>query len=138
MSIIGEATPNEGPLSVSWDAALADSRNPANGRSVVIHEFAHKIDMSDGYTDGTPPLRGDSLERWTAVLADEYEHARTRPSDAALRPYAWTNRAEFFAVATEAFFCSAPALRDAKPALYEALAGFFGQDPAVRAVPPGS
>jgi Mlc titration factor MtfA (ptsG expression regulator) len=97
---------------------------------VVIHEFAHKIDMIDGYTDGTPPLRGAELARWTTVVVDEYERAESRPSDAVLRPYAWSSPAEFFAVATEAFFCTPEPLRNAKPDLYRALGDFYRQDPA--------
>ena len=132
LSVIGLAAPNSGPLSLAWDAALADSRRPETGRNVVIHEFAHKIDMIDGYSDGTPPLRGTDLTRWTAILADEYERAESRPSDAALRAYAWSSPAEFFAVATEAFFCTPSTLRDAKPELYDALVDFYRQEPANR------
>jgi Mlc titration factor MtfA (ptsG expression regulator) len=132
LSVIGLASPNTGPLSLAWNAALADSRRPETGRNVVIHEFAHKIDMSDGYSDGTPPLRGTDLTRWIAILADEYERAEPRPSDAALRAYAWSSPAEFFAVATEAFFCTPSTLREAKPELYGALVDFYGQEPATR------
>lgn len=131
-AIIGQAHANEGPISLSWDAALAESRNPAAGRNVIIHEFAHKIDMSDGYTDGTPPLNGQALKRWSDVLADEYERANARPSDSILRPYAWTNPAEFFAVATEAFFCLPTSLAEGKPVLYSALSSFYEQDPRGR------
>ncbi len=130
ISVIGQATPNRGPLSISWRAALANSRHPESGHNVVIHEFAHKIDMSDGYTDGTPPLRGGDLARWNEILADEYERSDLRPSDRALRPYAWTNPGEFFAVATEAYFSTPASLRDAKPDLYQALSDFYRQDPA--------
>ena len=130
MSTIGQAMPQSGPVAIAWDAALADSKNPNRGRNVVIHELAHKIDMSDGYSDGTPPLRGAALSRWGEILDDEYGRAEGRSSDAVLGGYAWTNPAEFFAVATEAFFCTPAVLRNAKPALYEALAGFYHQDPA--------
>lgn len=104
MPVIGQAAANAGPLVISWDAARAESRGPARGRNVVIHEFAHKIDMRDGYLDGTPPLRGDALSRWTAMMDDEFGHSAARPSDRVLGSYAWTNPAEFFAVATERFF----------------------------------
>jgi Mlc titration factor MtfA (ptsG expression regulator) len=50
--------------------------------------------------------------------------------DSVLREYAWTNRAEFFAVATESFFCTPGRLRAGKPALYQALRDFYRQDPA--------
>ena len=98
---------------------------------MIIHEFAHKIDMSDGYADGTPPLRGPALARWTPMLTDEYERTDGESADAVLDPYAWSNPAEFFAVATEGFFCVATRLADARPALYGALRDFYRQDPAV-------
>ncbi len=132
VGIVGQAAANSGPVTISWDAALADSLAPQRGRNVVIHEFAHKIDMSDGYADGSPPLRGTAAEHWNDVLHDEYDRAKARRSDIALRPYAWTNRAEFFAVATEAFFCRPDNLSVAKPALFGALADFYQQDPTAR------
>jgi MtfA peptidase len=126
----GISLPDRGPVAISWDVAEYESRHPAAGRNVVIHEFAHKIDMSDGLADGTPPLRGPNLTNWAALLADEYGHHDHRPSDDVLRPYAWTNPAEFFAVATETFFCTPHDLAAAKPTLYRALADFYRQTPA--------
>jgi MtfA peptidase len=130
MSTSGVAMDGSGPLAISWDVALADSRQPSFGRNVVIHEFAHKIDMSDGYADGTPPLRGPALARWTRVMTDEYERPDGEVADAVLDPYAWTNPVELFAVATEAFFCIPSRLVAAKPGLYDALRDFYNQDPA--------
>ena len=130
VSTSGVAMADSGPLALSWDVALAESRRPSVGRNVIIHEFAHKIDMSDGYADGTPPLRGPALLRWTQMLTDEHDHVDTVSADAVLHPYAWTNPAEFFSVATEAFFCIPRRLTDARPALYDALRDFYKQDPA--------
>ena len=135
IGIIGEASPHSGPVSISWDAALADSRRPASGSNVVIHEFAHKIDMNDGYADGVPPLRGAALARWQHVLNDEFHRTEGRESDAVLRPYAWASPAEFFAVATEAFFCVPTPLAAAKPTLYGALSDLYQQSPAVDWLP---
>lgn len=132
VSIIGNALPNTGPLTLAWDAVLDQSRRPDLGQNVVLHEFAHKIDMSDGYADGVPPMKGPQLVDWQAILDDEYAHAVERRSDHVLRTYSWTNPAEFFAVATESFFCRPAALRSAKPALYAGLASFYRQDRATR------
>ncbi len=132
MAIVGEATPHSGPLSIAWDAALRESRHPVDGRNVVIHEFAHKIDMNDGYSDGVPALSGDDLSEWLAVLDDEYGRAEGRRSDAVMRPYAWASPAEFFAVSTETFFCTPRELSGAKPRLYDALRNVYRQDPAER------
>ncbi|MCY7298057.1 MAG: zinc-dependent peptidase [Ilumatobacteraceae bacterium] len=135
IGIIGEASPHSGPVSLSWDAALADSRRPAYGSNVVIHEFAHKIDMNDGYADGVPPLRGTALTHWQQVLRDEFHRTEGRDSDAVLRPYAWASPAEFFAVATETFFCVPTQLTAAKPVLYAALSDLYHQSPAVDCLP---
>lgn len=135
IGIIGEASPNSGPVSLSWDAALSDSKRPAYGSNVVIHEFAHKIDMNDGYADGVPPLRGAALAHWQHVLNDEFHRTEGRDSDAVLRPYAWASPAEFFAVATEAFFCVPAHLAAAKPTLYTALSDLYQQSPEVDWLP---
>lgn len=130
MGIDGEAAPHSGPVALAWDAASYESRHPAGGANVVIHEFAHKIDMNDGYADGVPPLRGEALENWQQVLDEEFHGEEARESDHVLRPYAWASPAEFFAVATEAFFCIPVRLHDAKPRLYAALGDLYQQDPA--------
>ena len=135
MGVIGEASPHSGPISISWNAALADSRHPAHGSNVVIHEFAHKIDMNDGYADGVPPLRGAALAHWQHVLNDEFHRTEGRESDDVLRPYAWASPAEFFAVATESFFCVPSQLSAAKPTLYSALSDLYQQSPAVDWLP---
>lgn len=135
MGVIGEASPHSGPISISWNAALADSRRPAYGSNVVIHEFAHKIDMNDGYADGVPPLRGAALAHWRHVLDDEFHRTEGRDSDEVLRPYAWASPAEFFAVSTEAFFCVPSQLSAAKPTLYNALSDLYQQSPAVDWLP---
>ena len=132
MPVIGQAAAHSGPVVLSWSAARAESRRPGRGRNVVIHEFAHKIDMSDGYLDGIPPLPGDALERWGAMLDEEFGRAELVPGDQVLGSYAWSNPAEYFAVATERFFCLPEQLGEAKPALYRALSAFYRQDPIRR------
>lgn len=129
---VGQASPNAGPVSISWDAALADSGAPFSGRNVVIHEFAHKLDMLDGYSDGTPPLATGDRRGWEDLLGAEYARIEPDASDSVLRPYAWTNPAEFFAVSSEVFFTTPQQLYAAKPNLYAALAGFYRQDPVTR------
>lgn len=135
MRVVGEATADQGPISISWAQARADSRRPEAGRNVVIHELAHKMDMAQGNLNGVPPMVERAAMSWEATLDDELQRTVARESDAALRAYAWTNRAEFFAVATETFFCTPTALRDNKPVVYDHLATFFRQDPAEREGP---
>jgi Mlc titration factor MtfA (ptsG expression regulator) len=121
-----------GPVVLSWSAARRGARFPAAGQNVVYHEFAHQLDMLDGVTDGTPPLDDEaSRARWVEVCTTAYDSVRAQGSPV-LRPYAGTNPAEFFAVATEVFFNRPLEVRAHEPALYAELRGFYRQDPARR------
>jgi MtfA peptidase len=122
-----------GPVLLSWSATRRGARFPLRGENVVYHEFAHQLDMIDGITDGTPPLGADeeARERWVRVCTAAYDTVRADRSEV-LRPYAGTNPAEFFAVATEVFFNRPDALSEYEPELYVELAAFYNQDPASR------
>jgi Mlc titration factor MtfA (ptsG expression regulator) len=122
----------EGPVVIAWDAASRHARHPHRGRDVVLHEFAHVLDMVDGVVDGTPPLPPDDLDRWVAVCTDAFDRL-TSGGSAVLDDYGSFNAGEFFAVATEAFFTRPVALREVEPDLFEVLSAFYGQDPT----PPG-
>lgn len=129
--LLGEAW-FEGPVLIAWDAALDAARHPERGHNVVFHEFAHRLDMLDGLSDGTPPLATrEELERWVEVCTAEFR-ALTEGPDPLIDGYGATNPAEFFAVVTEVFFDRGADLLAAKPDLYEVLRGFYRQDPAAR------
>lgn len=130
LAIVGSASPQSGPLTFSWETVLQESRNPDLGRNVVIHEFAHKIDMADGFADGVPPSSDSDAAHWSSILAEEFERLEIGPTETVLGPYAWASPAEFFAVASELFFCKPGALRSTESELYRALADFYRQDPA--------
>ncbi len=54
--LAGEAW-SYGPLILSWDDIEADLESPEEGRNVVIHECAHKLDLlRGGDANGFPPL----------------------------------------------------------------------------------
>lgn len=127
--LAGQATP-KGPVVLSW-AAVTRGASRSGGENVVYHEFAHRLDMLDGLTDGTPPLGSDeAADRWAEVFTPAFE--RVQAGESVLRSYAATNPAEFFAVATEAFFNRPEALREHEPELFGELRRFYGQDPAAR------
>ena len=60
----------------------------------------------------------------------EHVARATRGEPTTLDPYGAENRAEFFAVATEAFFEKPAVLRRDHPHLYALLVDFFKLDPA--------
>jgi hypothetical protein len=126
--LAGEAMPG-GPVVLSWDAAAHD---PAI--NVVIHEFAHKLDMLSGEADGVPPLHaGMDRRAWRAAFDAAYEgfcDALERGKDTWLDPYAAEHPSEFFAVVSEAFFREARETRRRYPEVYEQLVRFYRQDPA--------
>ena len=123
-----------GPLIVSW----RDAQMAGEGYNVVIHEFAHKLDMLNGEPDGVPPLPPDlPRAEWIAVLDDAYddfyarlEAAERRGEETIIDPYAAESPGEFFAVISETFFELPEVVRAEYPALYAQLVRFYRQDPA--------
>lgn len=131
--LTGEAMAG-GPVMLSW-TDVADAGASADwGYNVVIHEFAHVLDMGDGTADGVPPQPSAAARtQWIAVLDDEYQRlcdAVDRGQETLLDPYGATEPAEFFAVAVESFFVTPEAMRAEHPVLYRTLADYFRQDPA--------
>jgi Mlc titration factor MtfA (ptsG expression regulator) len=131
--LLGEAHHDRGPILLAWDQVVAGARHRGRGHNVVLHEFAHKMDMLDGVVDGTPLLPNKvALDRWVAVCTAELELMRRGEAGALLDDYGATDPGEFFAVATEVFFDRPVDCREIKPDLYEVLAAFYQQDPAAR------
>jgi Mlc titration factor MtfA (ptsG expression regulator) len=132
--LAGEAMPG-GPVVISWDAAANDPHI-----NVVIHEFAHKLDMVDGAADGMPPLHPEMDARaWVRVFKEAYDgfcDAVARGRDTWLDPYAAEHPSEFFAVISEAFFEAPRETRRRYPDVYEQLKLFYRQDPACEEVKP--
>lgn len=134
-ALAGESWPG-GPIVLSWEA-LDDAGSVAEGgANVVIHEFAHKLDMMDGEADGVPQLpTKKAREQWIEVFDAEYDRfcaAVEAGEETFLDPYAAEEEAEFFAVASEAFFETPNALKADFPALYGLFRDFYRQDPARR------
>ena len=134
--LAGEAMEG-GPVMLSWSDVSGAGESADWGYNVVVHEFAHVLDMGDGLADGIPPLSDDAeRRRWEAVLMADYEAFCERVDagkDTVLDPYGAESPEEFFAVASEAFFVAPTDMRDEHPALYALLAGYYRQDPATGA-----
>lgn len=121
-----------GPLILSW----RDAQMAGDGYNVVIHEFAHKLDMLNGEADGIPALHaGLPVDRWERVFFAAWEDFCQRVDsgeETRIDPYASEHPAEFFAVLSENFF-EQPALLAAEyPELYALLRDYYRQDPLAR------
>lgn len=154
----GEAW-EHGPVILSWPDVQTPgaglnarhAHHPDDTYNVVIHEFAHKLDMLDGEPDGVPPFSrvlhpGIDREQWAESFLTEYDrfadaceqqsdHAwdhpeRLPPALRVIDPYGCEAPSEFFAVASETFFVEPAGLRRHWPVLYDSLAAFYRQDPA--------
>jgi Mlc titration factor MtfA (ptsG expression regulator) len=134
-----------GPVLLSWeDVKMSDGNGAYN---VVIHEFAHKIDMLAGEADGRPPLirrlHPDlSPREWEDIFDNAYDSFCRRVDGISERrwkqfadtslidPYAADHPSEFFAVCSEALFVAPGQFESEYPELYRLLARYYRQDPA--------
>lgn len=124
----------QGPVVLSW-ADVARSGED-DGVNVVIHEFAHKLDMLNGDANGFPPLhKGMNREDWSLAFESAYTDfcARVDADEyTEIDPYASESPGEFFAVLSEAFFEIPHAVSGSYPAVYDQLRQFYRQDPLAR------
>lgn len=127
---------SHGPVVLSWDSIASGGHAHGLPTNVILHEFAHKLDMFNGPADGLPPLhRGMVLNDWTTALSSAYEnltHRLEHHHQPPIDPYGATNPAEFFAVITEVFFEAPAQLRQAYPEVYQQLRLYYKQDPITR------
>ncbi|WP_338758758.1 M90 family metallopeptidase [Massilia sp. METH4] len=131
-TMLGESW-EDGRVVLSWD----DTERGAlawDGHNVVLHEFAHQLDSESGQTNGAPYLGSrENYRNWSEVLSRDYAHLQRAAwlgnGDTVLDHYGATSPAEFFAVATEAFFGKPWQLASRHPALYDELSKYYRVDP---------
>jgi Mlc titration factor MtfA (ptsG expression regulator) len=125
-----------GPVILSWEDVI--HARYADGHNVVIHEFAHKLDMLNGSANGYPPLHRSMDPRiWAEVFSQAYEtfcEQVERDEETDINPYAATNPAEFFAVLSEVFFVKPYRLKQRFPKVYQQLILYYRQDPGARGI----
>ncbi|MBV8634656.1 MAG: zinc-dependent peptidase [Burkholderiaceae bacterium] len=158
-TLAGQAMDAGGGIVLSWED-VEESSDFWSRRNVVIHEFAHKIDMKRRGANGCPPFllpyhKGMQVEAWQRVFTSAFEDFRWRvrsfhrplqitadsPPDLLhqlheqgirplpMDPYAGKNAAEFFAVASEAFFTAPTHLAIDYPDLYHMMERYYLQRP---------
>lgn len=129
----GEAW-EDGPLLLAWDDTALGGYD--DGHNLVIHEFAHKLDMLNGSVNGFPPLHpGMDSGAWTRAFSDGFEDFRRKCDDGielGIDDYAATSPGELFAVLSEVFFEQPDVLHHHYPAIYDQMRLFYRQDPLAR------
>lgn len=139
--IDGEAM-DAGPVMLSWPGVEQAARHAEAGYNLVIHEFAHKIDMRDGAADGCPPLpprfmghtsADAARQAWHRTWSLAYDgfrqqvvlHERFAAPAPWLDAYAASAPEEFFAVCCEAYFVNRALFSRDFPTLLPLLDAFF-------------
>jgi Mlc titration factor MtfA (ptsG expression regulator) len=143
--IAGEAM-DRGPLMLSWEDVAHAGERAQRGHNVVIHEFAHKMDMLGlrlgDSPDGAPPLptgflgtrqRARAQQIWHQTMQTAYDRFREAVAMAErfggevpwLDDYAAKDPAEFFAVTCEAYFVNRERFAQEFPELMPLYDGFF-------------
>ncbi|CAN5464473.1 zinc-dependent peptidase [soil metagenome] len=124
-----------GSVVLSWADILDTTQSSDNNQNLVVHEFAHQLDLQYGLStainiDGRVLNEGDE---WTEELAKTYreliKNARFGRKDGVLDLYGATNPAECFAVLMEAFIESPRDLETSYPKIYRMLTEFFRINP---------
>lgn len=131
-----------GPVMLSWTDVAESGQTAEHGYNVVIHEFAHKIDMADGVADGCPRLwsgfmghrseveaRRAWLTTWQAAYESFCERVTVAERFGGVAPwldrYGTLSLDEFFAVACEAYFVNHGKFSSECAALLPLLEAFY-------------
>src|SRR5213083_3197790 len=74
---LGETGRQLGAVVFAWDAVKSGATDSADGKNVVLHEFAHQLDFENYATDGAPSLatREQQLS-WREVMKAEFASLR--------------------------------------------------------------
>jgi Mlc titration factor MtfA (ptsG expression regulator) len=123
-----------GPLILSLDDVAWSGLG--EGYNVVIHEFAHKLDMERRRGRPAAPARDMDAAGWSASFGAAYEdlpacRLRAGGEEPVIDPYASESPAEFFAVLSEYFFELPEVLSAEYPAVYPRCGRFYRQDPHI-------
>lgn len=124
---------SRGPVILSWQDSLHGGLNDQDGRNVVLHEFAHKLDEMSGRVNAVPVLdKAQSYAAWGHVMTQAFQrHARQveRGQATVLDHYGAESPIEFFAVLIEVFFEKPRQLRRDEPDLYAEVSQLLRVDP---------
>lgn len=115
---------------LSKPALHAGFHNEFGKENTGIHEFVHLLDKEDGDVDGLPEalLNRKFSAEWLELINKNINQILYGHSD--INDYGATNKAEFFAVASEYFFNSPHLFKENHQDLYELMTKIFAQNPA--------
>lgn len=123
-----------GSVILSWEDSQKEGK--IDGNNLVIHEFAHKLDMQNGVANGFPPLHsGLKLRDWVSEFSKAFEYFERKCTGNDLHGidcYAATSPAEFFSVFSEVFFERPDRIKKNFPEIHTLLELYYRQSPFSR------
>jgi len=123
-----------GPVILSWEDS--EEAGKIDGSNLVIHEFAHKLDMQNGVANGFPPLHKNmNLNDWVNTFSKAFEYFERKCTGNSLYGidcYAATSPAEFFSVFSEVFFERPDRIKKHFPEVHVLLELYYLQTPINR------
>jgi len=123
-----------GPVILAWDET--ERAGIIDGSNLVIHEFAHKLDMVNGVANGFPAIHADMHSNaWVEAFSSGFEKFQERCShgkSSDIDCYGASSPAEFFAVLSEVFFERPELIQQHYPAIHDQLKQYYRQDPLKR------
>ncbi len=132
-NLAGEAW-QRGPVILAWNKTA--HAGVIDGHNLVIHEFAHKLDMQTGNANSFPPLPSTiNSTVWFDVFSHAFEDLQRqckKGKHSDIDCYAATSPAEFFAVLSEVFFERPDVIQKHYTNVYTQLKLYYQQDPLSR------
>ena len=123
-----------GPVILSWPSSKEGGIE--DGSNLVIHEFAHKLDMQNGVANGFPPLHKDmNSSDWVREFSKAYDYFESHCKGDQLHGfdcYGASEPAEFFSVFSEMFFEKPGKVRKHFPEVHNLLELYYRQTPISR------
>jgi Mlc titration factor MtfA (ptsG expression regulator) len=126
----GEVNPRFGIIVLSWQSFVNGYITPDDAFNVGLHEMAHALRLES-------IIRNEEYEFFNHELLEKFDNIadgvclriQELGMQSVIRPYACTNKHEFFSVAVENFFERPKQLKDELPEIYFILTKLLAQDP---------
>lgn len=128
LGMIGNG-PMQRVMILSKTALRSGYANKESTANTGIHEFIHLLDKEDGAVDGLPEalLNKKRTSEWSKLISENIDMILKERSD--FNAYGASNKAEFFAVASEYFFNQPELFKEKHSQLFEWMCLIFEQDP---------
>jgi len=120
---------SKGIIVFSWKDFAKGYEQSNDGYNLGLHEMAHALKLEDFIPNHESSFLNEAvLGKWQNITNVEINRIKNK-ENTFIRPYAATNREEFFAVCVEQFFEQPAEFNHQCPEVYNTLSQLLNQDP---------